>query len=75
MAEKKEPAKSQRLMEEIREGYKWYQGNVQRAGELVYSLTKCARGDLSPEDLLEIALKTIDRMTGTALCKKWEEKG
>ena len=74
MTEKKEPAENRQVQEEIREGYKWYQGNVRRAGELVYALTKGARGDLPLEDLLGIALKTIDRMAGTVLCKKWEEK-
>jgi len=48
--------------------YKTYQENIRKAGQLVYDLTKGARGDVSEHDLLLMAVEVIARMTdNTAL--------
>jgi len=50
------------------EAYKTYQRNMHRAEELIYELTKGARGDVSEHDLLLMAVEALGRMTdNTAL--------
>ncbi|MBQ6398772.1 MAG: hypothetical protein IJI21_01490 [Clostridia bacterium] len=47
----------------LEQAYKTYQQNIRRADELIYEITKGARGDVSEHDLLLMAVEAIARMT------------
>jgi len=47
----------------MEQAYKTYQNNIRRAEELIYEITKGARGDVSEHDLLLMAVEAIARMT------------
>ena len=52
----------------LEEAYKTYQNNIRKSGQLVYDITKGARGNVSEHDLLLMAVEAIARMTdNTAL--------
>ncbi len=52
----------------MEQAYKTYQDNIRKADQLIYDLTKGARGDVSEHDLLLMAVEAIARMTdNTAL--------
>ena len=74
MEENRETVENPEEKEMLKKAYGWYQGNIRKAGSLVYDLTKGARSGMSDEALLEIALEAIERMAGTELRRKWDEK-
>jgi len=47
----------------MEQAYKTYQNNIRRADELIYAITKGARGDTSEHELLLMAVEAISRMT------------
>lgn len=47
----------------MEQAYKTYQNNIRKAEELIYDITKGARGDVSEHDLLLMAVEAISRMT------------
>lgn len=49
------------LVEALNQAYRLYQANIRAADELVYRLTKGARGDVPEKELLAIALEALDR--------------
>ena len=52
----------------LEEAYKTYQNNIRKSDQLIYDITKGARGDVSEHDLLLMAVEAIARMTdNTAL--------
>ena len=52
----------------MEEAYRTYQNNIRKADQLIYAITKGARGDVSEHDLLLMAVEAIARMTdNTAL--------
>ena len=52
----------------MEQAYKTYQENIRKADQLIYDITKGARGDVSEHDLLLMAVEAIARMTdNTAL--------
>ncbi len=52
----------------LEQAYKTYQNNIRKSDQLIYDLTKGARGDVSEHDLLLMAVEAIARMTdNTAL--------
>ena len=52
----------------LEQAYKTYQTNIRKADQLIYDLTKGARGDVPEHDLLLMAVEIIARMTdNTAL--------
>ena len=52
----------------MEEAYKTYQNNIRKADQLIYDITKGARGDVPDRKLLLMAVEAIARMTdNTAL--------
>ncbi len=52
----------------LEQAYKTYQNNIRRADQLIYDITKGARGDVPERELLLMAVEAIARMTdNTAL--------
>ena len=52
----------------MEQGYKIYQENIRKADQLIYDITKGARGDVPERELLLMAVEAIARMTdNTAL--------
>lgn len=47
----------------MEQAYKTYQENIRKADQLIYDITKGARGDVSEHDLLLMAVEAIARMT------------
>ena len=47
----------------MEQAYKTYQNNIRKADELIYEITKGARGDVPERDLLLMAVEAIARMT------------
>ena len=50
----------------MEQAYKTYQTNIRRAEQLIYDITKGARGDVSEHNLLLMAVEAIARMTDNA---------
>ncbi len=46
----------------MEQAYKTYQHNIRRSEELIYEITKGAKGDVSEHDLLLMAVEAIARM-------------
>jgi len=52
----------------MEQAYKTYQENIRKADQLIYDITKGARGDVPEHELLLMAVEAIARMTdNTAL--------
>ena len=52
----------------LEQAYKTYQNNIRKSDQLIYDITKGARGNVSEHDLLLMAVEAIARMTdNTAL--------
>ena len=47
----------------MEQAYKTYQNNIRKADELIYEITKGARGGVPERDLLLMAVEAIARMT------------
>ena len=58
----------------MEQAYKTYQDNIRRSEELIYEITKGARGDVSEHDLLLMAVEAISRMTDNTAFRKVVEK-
>ena len=58
----------------MEQAYKTYQNNIRRSEELVYEITKGARGDVSEHDLLLMAVEAIARMTDNTAFRAVVEK-
>ncbi len=56
------------------QAYKTYQENIRKADQLIYDLTKGARGDVSEHDLLLMAVEIIARMTNNTALQPVIEK-
>ena len=49
------------LDQKLTEGWKIYQRNIRAVDQLVYEITKGARGDVPVDQLLSMALKALDQ--------------
>ena len=58
----------------MEQAYKTYQENIRKADQLIYDLTKGARGGVSERDLLLMAVEIIARMTDNTALKPVIEK-
>lgn len=58
----------------MEQAYKTYQENIRRADQLIYEITKGARGDTSEHDLLLMAVEAIARMTDNTAIRPVIEK-
>ncbi len=58
----------------MEQAYKTYQENIRRADQLIYDITKGARGDASEHDLLLMAVEAIARMTDNTAIRPVIEK-
>ena len=58
----------------MEQAYKTYQNNIRKADELIYAITKGARGDVSEHDLLLMAVEAIARMTDNTAFRKVVER-
>ena len=47
----------------LEQAYKTYQNNIRKSDQLIYDITKGARGNVSEHDLLLMAVEAIARMT------------
>ena len=61
MAEATRQAEEQALKEKMARAYRVYQGNVRKVDQLVYEITRGARGDVPEEELLERTVEALDR--------------
>ena len=58
----------------MEQAYKTYQANISKADQLIYDITKGARGDVSEHDLLLMAVEAISRMTDNTASRSVVEK-